>query len=559
MDELMTMFEEEAALDLSSGDSISPPPPLIPISEMNRSRAPQPATTPPRPQPATTSPRPLPATTPPRPQPASRPHSSASPAASPFRPAAQPSSSPPRASHYSLPPETQPMTPPPPPASSPAVDSPMSPPFEERQRQDHHPSLCSIRSGRRRRRLSGHRHHVRAPTTWHNRLGHLHHEGERIVVEQKKASRVSFAKRHTHLEPMDREKRLAEVEKLETSLQEAEKEASDLKRKAEVSKAISAADQAEMDAFKSRLSTEEQSQKDYTLKQLEMEKRKQEKTMTWEELEARGGEPEEVTPIQGPGEAAARRSLPLSGQEEEALLMSPCGDRAGSNSTTLTTGGPSGIPTKAGPTSNPLGKEEGLLSDSSESTLKEAPHTPMAVESDSGASTLGSVASDMRRLFTKSKNTAKRDKRLRKRERRKAAKAAGGSAPPLAKGCTAGDNVPSRGPERVAVGAETPKAVAKRSRTPCNTPSGKVRENKRVKPSYAEVTKDLERMAIIPHNYLTGVVTEEWISEIEGRLEIIWDAVPEGQELLFFMGTRLIKIAWLKRLPTATTTRRRGW
>ena len=129
-------------------------------------------------------------------------------------------------------------------------------------------------------------------------------------------------------------------------------------------------------------------------------------------------------------EAAERRSLPLSGQEEEALLMSPNGDRDGSNSAALTTGGPSGIPTNAGPTSNPLGEEEGLLTDSSESTLKEAPRTPMEVESDSGASTLGSVASDMRRLFSNNKSTTKRDKRWRKRERRRAAKAAGGSAPP---------------------------------------------------------------------------------------------------------------------------------
>ncbi|XP_046402321.1 uncharacterized protein LOC124168227 [Ischnura elegans] len=239
-------------------------------------------------------------------------------------------------------------------------------------------------------------------------------------------------------------------------------------------------------------------------------------------------------------EAAARRSLSLSGQEEEALLMSPCGDRDGSNSTALTKGGPSGIPTKVGPTSNPSGEEEGLLSDSSESTLKEMPHTPMTVESDSGASTLGSVASDMRRLFTESKISAKRNKRLRKRERQRAAKAAGGSAPPPAKGCTAGDNVPSRGPERGVVGAETPKAAAKRSRTPGDTPSGEARDNKRVKPSYAEVTKDLKRMAIVPHNYPTGVVTEEWIAEIEGRLEKLWDAVPEGQELPIFMGTRLI-------------------
>ncbi|XP_046401539.1 extensin-like [Ischnura elegans] len=151
MDELMTMFEEDAALDLSSGDSISTPPPLIPISEMNRPRAPQPATTsprpqpattPPRPQPATKSPRPQPATTPPRPQPASRPHSSSLPAASPSRPAAQPSSSPPRASPYSLPPETQPLTPPP--ASSPALESPMSPPHEERCSPSPEPRSPSI-------------------------------------------------------------------------------------------------------------------------------------------------------------------------------------------------------------------------------------------------------------------------------------------------------------------------------------------------------------------------------------------------------------------------------
>ncbi|XP_046404240.1 coiled-coil domain-containing protein 13-like isoform X2 [Ischnura elegans] len=53
----------------------------------------------------------------------------------------------------------------------------------------------------------------------------------------------------------DREKRLAEVEKLEASLQEAEKQASEWKRKAEVSRARSAAKQAEMEALKSRLST----------------------------------------------------------------------------------------------------------------------------------------------------------------------------------------------------------------------------------------------------------------------------------------------------------------
>ncbi|XP_046399973.1 uncharacterized protein LOC124166487 [Ischnura elegans] len=124
MDELMTMFEEDAALDLSSGDSISPPPPLIPISEMNRPEVPQAATTPPRPQPA------------------SRPHASPLPTASPSRPAAQPSSSPPRASPYSLPPETQPLTPPP--ASSPALESPMSSPHEQRCSPSPEPRSPSI-------------------------------------------------------------------------------------------------------------------------------------------------------------------------------------------------------------------------------------------------------------------------------------------------------------------------------------------------------------------------------------------------------------------------------
>ncbi|XP_046403450.1 uncharacterized protein LOC124169030 [Ischnura elegans] len=81
---------------------------------------------------------------------------------------------------------------------------------------------------------------------------------------------------------------------------------------------------------------EEQSQKDYALKQLEMEKRKQEKTMTWEELEARGGEPEEVTPIQGPGEViiacenepayegVAEGGLPHRSQRQRNPKTCPC-------------------------------------------------------------------------------------------------------------------------------------------------------------------------------------------------------------------------------------------
>jgi hypothetical protein len=89
--------------------------------------------------------------------------------------------------------------------------------------------------------------------------------------------------------------------------------------------------------------------------------------------------------------------------EEATLLESPGEAPKGESSDKIILGDPSGNPKPLGCPSILLQDEEdGIISDSSESTLKEASISPKGAESDSGASTitLGSVSSKMRMLTT---------------------------------------------------------------------------------------------------------------------------------------------------------------
>ncbi|KAG8239629.1 hypothetical protein J437_LFUL019231 [Ladona fulva] len=163
---------------------------------------------------------------------------------------------------------------------------------------------------------------------------------------------------------------------------------------------------------------------------------------------------------------------------------------------------------------------KGELSDSSESTVKDAPGIG---DSDSGASgaTLGSVSRKMEKLETKVRASGAERRRWRKERIRKERK-----GPPTAKDETQGQPRGTSGS-----GESHTQKGSKRPRVQGDTPGCSSSHVKKAKlSSYAEAAKGKKKMAIIPESYPAAAMTQEWHIEMEGKLEELWGSTPEGSQ-----------------------------